>query len=281
MFYSINQITLFLLTSMTSVVLLIMNDDIFVYAQKEEGVMQDFTRNGEYYLYSIPSDSTSAVQPLQYFSTAITITTPTLPSSSPSPEIYYTSPSQTYYQQSPSPSPLPSSSPIQNIQLTQQQVTVEICSNGIDDDRDGIVDEVVGCTRTQTTIPQQQQPFLQQQQQQQQIFPIPPQQSPTQQPSPISQCEIYTLSVEGTADLLKARENIDDSSTDLTFEIDSILNPYNVGNIIQDDIVSGKLYIDKDSNNEKELNFNVKEITNDCKLIAYLDDGIRIQDDDD
>jgi hypothetical protein len=41
------------------------------------------------------------------------------------------------------------------------------------------------------------------------------------------------------------------------------------------------LYIDKDSNNERELNFNVKEITNDCKLIAYLDDGVRIQDDDD
>jgi hypothetical protein len=227
---------------MTSVGLLIMNGDIFVYAQKEEGAMQDFTRNGEYYLYSIPPDSTSAVQPLQYFSTAITT--------------------------------LPSSSPIQNVQLTQQQVTVEICSNGIDDDRDGIVDEVVGCTRTQTTIPQQQQ--------QQQIFPIPPQQSPTQQPSsPISQCEIYTLSVEGTANLLKAKENIDDSNTDLTFEIDSILNPYSGQNIIQDDIVSGKLYIDKDSNNEKELNFNVKEITNDCKLIAYLDDGVRIQDDDD
>jgi hypothetical protein len=249
MFYSIKQATLFLLTSMTSLGLLIMNGDIFVYAQKQEGAMQDFTGNGEYYLYSIPLDSTSAVQSLQYFPTAIT----TLLSSSP---------------------------PIQNVQLTQQQVTVEICSNGIDDDRDGIVDEVVGCTRTQTTIPQQQ-PFLQQQQQQQ-IFPIPPQQSPTQQPSsPISQCEIYTLSVEGTANLLKAKENIDDSNTDLTFEIDSILNPYSGQNIIQDDIVSGKLYIDKDSNNEKELNFNVKEITNDCKLIAYLDDGVRIQDDDD
>ena len=252
MFYSIKQITLFLLTSMTSVGLLIMNGDIFVYAQEEEGVIQDFTGNGEYYMYSIPSDSTSAVQPLQYLSTAITITIPPLP---------------------------PSSSSIQNVQLTQQQVTVEICSNGIDDDRDGIVDEVVGCTRTQTTIPQQQ-PFLQQQQQQQ-IFPIPPQQSPTQQPSPISQCEIYTLSVEGTANLVKAKENIDDSNTDITFEIDSILNPYNVGNIIQDDIVSGTLWIDKDSNNEKELNFHVKEITNDCKLIAYLDDEVRIQDDDD
>ena len=233
---------------MTSVGLLIMNGDIFVYAQKQEGAMQDFTRYGEYYTYNIPPDSTSAVQPLQYFPTAITT--------------------------------LPSSSPIQNVQLTQQQVTVEICSNGIDDDRDGIVDEVVGCTRTQTTIPQQQ-PFLQQQQQQQQIFPIPPQQSPTQQPSPISQCEIYTLSVEGTANLLKAKENIDDSNTDITFEIDSILNPYNVGNIIQDEIVSGTLWIDKDSNNEKELNFNVKEITNDCKLIAYLDDEVRIQEEDD
>ncbi len=275
MFYSIKQITLFLLISIISVGLLIMNGDILVDAQKEEGVIRDFTGNGEYYLYSIPPDSTSAVKPLQYFSTAITITT--LPSSSPSSEIYYTSP-QTHYQQS-SPPLLPSSSPIQNVQLTQQQVTVEICSNGIDDDRDGIVDEVVGCTRTQTTIPQQQ-PFLQQQQQQQ-IFPIPPQQSPTQQPSPISQCEIYTLSVEGTANLVKAKENIDDSNTDITFEIDSILNPYNGRHIIQDDIVSGKLWIDKDSNNEKELNFNVKEITNDCKLIAYLDDGVRIQEGDD
>jgi hypothetical protein len=263
---------------MVSVGLLIMNGNFFlVYAQEEQGIRQDFTGNVEY-SYSIPQqDSTSTTQPLQYFPTAITI--PTLPSSSPSPEIQYTPP-QTYYQQYTPPPLLPSSSPIQNVQLTQQQVTVEICSNGIDDDRDGTVDEVVGCTRTQTTIQPQQQPFLQQQQQQQ-IFPIPPQQPPTIQPSPspISQCEIYTLTVGGSANLAKAKENID-GKTDLTFEISSILNPYHAY-VRYDDLVSGKLWVDKDKKNEKELNYHIKEITNDCKVVAYLDDEDEDDDDDD
>ncbi len=243
MFYSIKQATLFLLTSMTSVGLLIMNGDIFVYAQKQEGAMQDFTRYGEYYTYNIPPGSTSAVQPLQYFPTAITT--------------------------------LPSSSPIQNVQLTQQQVTVEICSNGIDDDRDGIIDEV-GCTFQQ----QQQQQF-----QQQQIFPPPTPiipiipRPPAPQPSPISQCEIYTLSVGGSSNLAKVKRSLN-GKTDLTFEISSILNPYHPS-VRYNDLVSGKLYIDKDKNTEKELNFHVKRITNDCKVIAYLDDEVRIQHDDD
>jgi hypothetical protein len=93
-------------------------------------------------------------------------------------------------------------------------------------------------------------------------------------PSPSShlpQCEIFTFTVEGTTNLANARENIDDANTDLTFEVNSILNPYN-GHIRNDDLVSGKLWIDKDKNNEKELDFNVKEISNDCKVIAYLDD---------
>jgi hypothetical protein len=220
------------------------NSNFFVYAQ--EDMRQDFTVTDEY-LSGMSQESTFAVQPLQYFPTIVT----------PAPQLLLSSSQQTYFQQSPP----PPSSPIQNVQLNQQQqVTVEICSNGIDDDRDGIVDEVVGCIRSQTTI----------QQQQQQIFPIPPQQSPTQQRLPIPQCEVYTLTVEGTSNLAKAKENID-SNTDLTFEISSILVPYDRYRI-DNELVSGKLWIDKDKANEKELSFHIKEITNDCKLIAYLDD---------
>jgi hypothetical protein len=93
-------------------------------------------------------------------------------------------------------------------------------------------------------------------------------------PSPSSrlpQCEIFTFTVEGTTNLADAGETIDDTNTDLTFEVNSILNPYDA-HIRNDDIVSGKLWIDKDKNNEKELDFNVKEISNDCKVIAYVDD---------
>jgi hypothetical protein len=225
MFCSIKGVTSFLVLTIILIGLLIMNGNFLVYAQKEyEYIRQDFTGNEDYYLYSLSQSSLSIIQPLQYFPAAIP--TPTL---------------QTYSQQSPSPLSA------QNVQLTQQQVTVEICSNGIDDDRDGIVDELA-CTRTQTTI----------QPQQQQIFPIP-------------QCEVYTLTVEGTSNLAKAKENIN-TNTDLTFEISSVLNPYN-GYTRYDDLVSGKLWIDKDSRNEKELNFHIKEITNDCKIIAYLDDN--------
>ena len=67
-----------------------------------------------------------------------------------------------------------------------------------------------------------------------------------------------------------------DEKTNLTFEIDSILNPYSGRHIRHDDLISGKLWVDKGSDNERELNFNVKEITNDCKVIAYID-----EDDDD
>jgi hypothetical protein len=98
---------------------------------------------------------------------------------------------------------------------------------------------------------------------------VPPRPQPPQQ-SPISQCEVYTLTVRGTSDLAKARKNID-SNTDLTFEISSILVPYDRDRI-GDELVSGKLYIDKDKSNEKELNYHIKKITNDCKVIAYLDD---------
>jgi hypothetical protein len=222
--------------------LLITNGNFLAYAQEEyEYIGQNFIGNNDY-LYSTPQNSLSTIQPLQHFPVT------TLP---PSP--------QTYSQQSPPPLP------IQNVQLSQQ-VTVEICSNGIDDDRDGLIDEV-GCTF--------------QQQQQQQIFPAPtpiipilPRPQPPQQ-SPISQCEVYTLTVRGTSDLAKARKNID-SNTDLTFEISSILVPYDRDRI-GDELVSGKLYIDKDKSNEKELNYHIKKITNDCKVIAYLDDD----DDDD
>jgi hypothetical protein len=311
MFHSTSAVTTFLLLAMMFAGLLIMNGNFLVYAQE-----------------------------LQYFPTAITI--PILPSS-PSQQQQFSETTQsipppspqTYYQQSPSPPPLPlpplpSSSPIQNVQLTQQ-ITVEICSNGIDDDRDGIIDEVgcttttitveicsngidddrdgiideVGCTTTTITVEicsngidddrdgiidevgcsfqQQQQPF-----QQQQIFPPPTPIIPIiprppvqqQQPSPISQCEIYTLSVGGSSNLARVKKSLD-GKTDLTFEISSILNPYHAS-VRFNDLISGKLYIDKDKNTEKELNFHVKKITNDCKVIAYLDeDVVRIQDDDD
>ncbi len=101
------------------------------------------------------------------------------------------------------------------------------------------------------------------------IFP-PPLTSPLPS-SPLSHCEIFTFTVEGTTNLANARENIDDANTDLTLEVNSILNPYDA-HIRNDDLVSGKLWIDKDNNNEKELDFNVKEISNDCKVIAYQDD---------
>ncbi len=304
MFHSASAVTTFLLLAMIFAGLLIMNGNFLVYAQEEEGVIQGFIYNGEY-SYSTPQNYQSTAQPLEYFPTAITI--PILPSSSPSQQqssvttqsIPPPSP-QTYYQQSPSPPlpPLPSSSPIQNVQLTQQ-ITVEICSNGIDDDRDGIIDEV-GCTFQQITveicsngidddrdgiIDEVGCTFQQQQQQQQQIFPPPTPiipiipRPPAPQPSPISQCEIYTLSVGGSSNLAKVKKSLD-GKTDLTFEISSILNPYHP-HVRFNDLVSGKLYIDKDKNTEKELNFHVKKITNDCKVIAYLDDGVRIQDDDD
>jgi hypothetical protein len=95
----------------------------------------------------------------------------------------------------------------------------------------------------------------------------------------LQQCEIFTFTVEGTTNLANARENIDDSNTDLTFQLNSILNPddAHIGNdddIVSgnDDFVSGKLWIDKDKNNEKELDFNVKEISNKCEVIAYVVD---------
>jgi hypothetical protein len=45
-------------------------------------------------------------------------------------------------------------------------------------------------------------------------------------------------------------------------------------------LVSGKLFIDKDKSNEKELNYHIKKITNDCKVIAYLEDDDDDDDDD-
>jgi hypothetical protein len=270
MSYSTNTVTLFLLLTMIFVGLLITNGNFLAYAQEEyEYIGQNFIGNNDY-LYSTPQNSLSTIQPLQHFPVT------TLP---PSP--------QTYSQQSPPPLP------IQNVQLSQQ-VTVEICSNGIDDDRDGLIDEV-GCSTSTTItieicsngIDDDRDGLIDevgctfQQQQQQQIFPAPtpiipilPRPQPPQQ-SPISQCEVYTLTVRGTSDLAKARKNID-SNTDLTFEISSILVPYDRDRI-GDELVSGKLYIDKDKSNEKELNYHIKKITNDCKVIAYLDDD----DDDD
>jgi hypothetical protein len=307
MFHPTSAVTTFLLLAMVFTGLLIMNGNFLVYAQEEEGVIRDFIYNGEY-SYSTPQNYQSAAQPLEFFPTAITI--PILPSSPSQQQSSVTTQSipppssQTYYQQSPPPPPalppLPSSSPIQNVQLTQQ-ITVEICSNGIDDDRDGIIDEV-GCTTTTITveicsngidddrdgiIDEVGCTFQQQQQQQQQIFPPPTPIIPIiprppvqqQQPSPISQCEIYTLSVGGSSNLAKVKKSLD-GKTDLTFEISSILNPYHAS-VRYNDLVTGKLYIDKDKNTEKELNFHVKKITNDCKVIAYLDDEVRIQDDDD
>ena len=237
MSYSTNTvIILFLLLIL--ILGLITRGNFLVYAQEYTG--QDFIGN-DASLYSTLQNSMSTIQPLQSF-----------PVAPPSP--------QTYTQQSPP-------QPIQNVQLIQQQqVTVEICSNGIDDDRDGLIDEV-GCT-------------FQQQQFQQQIFPPPtpiipilPRPQPPQQ-SPISQCEVYTLTVKGTSNLAKVKENLD-KNTDLTFEINSVLVPYDRYRT-NDELVSGKVYIDKDTKYEKELNYHIKRITNDCRVIAYLDD-----DDDD
>ena len=138
MFHSASAVITFLLLAMMFAGSLVINGNFLVYAQEEEGVIQGFIYNGEY-SYSTPQNYQSTAQPLEYFPTAITI--PILPSS-PSQQQQSTVTTQSipppspqpYYQQSPSPL-LPSSSPIQNVQLTQQ-ITVEICSNGIDDDRE-------------------------------------------------------------------------------------------------------------------------------------------------
>ena len=266
MSYSTNTvIILFLLLIL--ILGLITRGNFLVYAQEYTG--QDFIGN-DASLYSTLQNSMSTIQPLQSF-----------PVAPPSP--------QTYTQQSPP-------QPIQNVQLIQQQqINVEICSNGIDDDRDGLIDEA-GCTTSSTTINveicsngidddrdgliDEVGCTFQQQQFQQQIFPAPtpiipilPRPQPPQQ-SPISQCEVYTLTVKGTSNLAKVKENLD-KNTDLTFEINSVLIPYDRYRI-NNDLVSGKVYIDKDTKYEKELNYHIKRITNDCRVIAYLDD-----DDDD
>jgi hypothetical protein len=270
MSYSTNTVILFLL--LIVILGLITSGNFLVYAQEYTG--QDFIGN-DASLYSTLQNSISTIQPLQSFPVA------TPPPPSP----------QTYTQQSPP-------QPIQNVQLIQQQLTVEICSNGIDDDRDGLIDEV-GCTTSTTItveicsngidddrdglIDEVGCTFQQQQFQQQQIFPPPtpiipilPRPPPPQQ-SPISQCEVYTLTVKGTSNLAKVKENLV-KNTDLTFEINSVLVPYDKYRIDQE-LVSGKLYIDKDTKNEKELNYHIKRITNDCRVIAYLDDDDNNHDD--
>jgi hypothetical protein len=279
MSFSTNTVILFLL--LTAILVgLITSGNFLTYAQEYAG--QNFIGN-DASLYSTPQNSLSTIQPLQSFPVA----TPPPPPPQTYSQQSLPPPPQTYSQQSLPPPP------IQNVQLTQQQVTVEICSNGIDDDRDGLIDEV-GCTTSTTitveicsngidddrdglidevgcTFQQQQQQF------QQQIFPPPtpiipilPRPQPPQQ-SPISQCEVYTLTVKGTSNLAKVKESLD-KNTDLTFEINSVLVPYDKYRIDQD-LVSGKVYIDKDTKYEKELNYHIKRITNDCRVIAYLDDN--------